>query len=197
MAQFNAQEDLSKDLMHLYDEAPFSFADVVLKCESFTINAHKCILSARSPVFSTMFKNEMRESQENVVEISDLDILTLRTMLIYIYTGNVDDLSMSNTQNLLYAAVKYQLMGLKKMCIAHLKSTVSNQNVLNVLVLGDIYDQDLKNFALNFICNKVSTFSLLEITEKWKHLQMEKSALACEVLISLVTALEEKVRILS
>ncbi|GFY65537.1 hypothetical protein TNIN_216811 [Trichonephila inaurata madagascariensis] len=111
-------------------------------------------------------------------------------MLIYIYTGNIDDLTTSNTENLLYAADKYQLMGLKKVCFQHLKSTVSDKNVLNVLVLGDIYDHDLKDFAMNYICNKVTKFSLMENTEEWKRLLIDKSELAIEVLISLVKVRE-------
>ncbi|GFR02800.1 speckle-type POZ protein [Trichonephila clavata] len=182
MARNKSLENLSEDLMHLLDEASSSFSDVVLKCQFLTIPAHKNILSARSPVFSAMFKNEMREKQENVVEISDLDFSTLRTMLFYIYTGNTDDLTKSNVQDILYAADKYQLAGLKDICYEHSKSTASDENVLNILVLGDMHDQDLKDFAMNFICNKVARFSLLENTEEWKRLQMEKSSLAFEVL---------------
>ncbi|GFR24734.1 speckle-type POZ protein A [Trichonephila clavata] len=187
-------KDLSKDLLHLFNEASASFADVVLKCESFTVPVHKNILAARSPVFSAMFKNDMRESQEKTVDISDIGISVLRVMLVYIYTGNTEDINMSNAQDLLYAAEKYQLMRLKKVCAEYLKSNASDQNVLNLLVLGDLHDQDLRDFAVNFICYKVAEFSVLENTEEWKRLQTEKPSLAMEILISLVKAREKKVK---
>lgn len=194
MNELNSLKDLSKDLMNLFEEASSSFADVVLKCESFTIPAHKNILSARSPVFATMFKNDMRESQEKAVDISDIGISVLRTVLVYIYTGNADDLTISNAPDLLFAADKYQLMILKKVCSEYLKDNANDKNVLNLLVLEHLYDQDLKDFAINFICNKVAEFSILENTEEWKRLHKEQSTLAMEVLISLVKARDKKLK---
>ncbi|GFY45129.1 speckle-type POZ protein-like B [Trichonephila inaurata madagascariensis] len=194
MNEFNSLKDLSTDLMHLFDEASSLFADVELKCGSFTIPAHKGILAARSPVFSAMFKNKMRESRERTVDITDIDFWVLRTMLVYIYTGNTDDITMSSVQDLLYAADKYQLTRLKNICSEYLKSNVTDQNVLYVLVLGDFFDQKLKDFAIKFICNKVAEFSILETTQEWKRLRKERAELAMEVLVSLVKARDKKLR---
>ncbi|GFS60099.1 speckle-type POZ protein [Trichonephila clavipes] len=194
MGDYQSLKDLSKDLLHLFNEASASFADVVLKCESFNVPVHKNILAARSPVFSAMFKNDMKESQEKTVDISDIGISVLRSMLVYIYTGNTEDINMSNAVDLLFAADKYQLMKLKKVCVEYLKINASDQNVLNLLVLGDLHDQDLKDFAVNFICHKVAEFSVLENTEEWKRLQTEKPSLAMEILISLVKARDKKVK---
>ncbi|GFR22716.1 speckle-type POZ protein A [Trichonephila clavata] len=194
MGDIQSLKDLSKDLLHLFTAASASFADVVLKCESFTVPVHKNILAARSPVFSAMFKNDMRESQEKTVDISDIGFSVLRIMLVYIYTGNTEDVNMSNAVDILFAADKYQLMRLKKVCAEYLKSNASGQNILNLLVLGDLHDQDLKDFAVNFICHKVAEFSVLENTGEWKRLQMEKPSLAMEILISLVKARDKKVK---
>ncbi|PRD23624.1 UNVERIFIED_CONTAM: Tdpoz3 [Trichonephila clavipes] len=166
--------------MHLFDETSSSFADVELKCGLFTIPAHKGILAARSPVFYAMFKNEMRESWKVTVDMSDVSIWTLRTMLIYIYTGNTENLTMSNAQDILYAADKYRLTKLKNICSEYLKSNVNDQNVLNLLEFGDFLDQELKEFAMNFICNKVAEFSILENTQEWKRLRKEQTELAME-----------------
>ncbi|GFR02798.1 hypothetical protein TNCT_457181 [Trichonephila clavata] len=64
ISEQNSLKDLSKDLMNLFGEASSSFAGVVFKCESFTITAHKNMLAVRSPVFSSMYKNEMRERKK-------------------------------------------------------------------------------------------------------------------------------------
>ncbi|GFY45130.1 speckle-type POZ protein-like [Trichonephila inaurata madagascariensis] len=194
MNEFNSLKDLSTDLMHLFDEASSSFADVELKCESFTIPAHKGILASRSPVFSAMFKNEMRESRETTVYITDISISTLRTMLAYIYTSRINDITMSNAQDLLYAADKYQLTRLKNICSEYLKNNVSDQNVLNLLEFGDFFDRESKEFAMNFICNKVAEFSILENTQEWKRLRKEQTELAMEVLVSLVKARDKKLK---
>ncbi|GFU37432.1 speckle-type POZ protein B [Nephila pilipes] len=189
--EFNSLKNLSEDMMHLFDEGS-SFADVVLECESFSVPAHKSILSARSPVFSAMFKTEMKESREETVDIIDMDISVLQTMLVYIYSGNTDGLSMSNAHDLLFAADKYQLIELKKVCSKFLRSNANDQNILNILVFGYLHDLDLKDFAVSFICNEVEDFSVLENSEEWKRLCEEISTLAIEVSVAFIKTKEEK-----
>ncbi|GFT05880.1 speckle-type POZ protein-like B [Nephila pilipes] len=178
--------ELSNDLSRLLDPKTASFVDVHLKCGSVAIPAHKNILSMRSPVFSAMFSSEMKESRKNEVDITDVDVPVLRMMLKYVYTGKVENLTVSSAGDLLFAADKYQLKGLKTRCSDYLKSTVSIQNVLGILSLGDLLDPDLKMFAMDFICEKCDEFPALEKTKEWKNLQKEKSSLAFEVLTSLV-----------
>ncbi|GFS72389.1 speckle-type POZ protein [Nephila pilipes] len=178
--------ELSNDLSRLLDPETASFVDVHLKCGSVAIPAHKSILSMRSPVFSAMFSSEMEETRQNEVNITDVDVPVLRMMLKYVYTGKVENLTVSSAGDLLYAADKYQLKGLKTRCSDYLKSTVSIENVLGILSLGDLLDPDLKMFAMDFICEKCDEFPDLERTEEWKNLQKEKVPLAFEVLTSLV-----------
>ncbi|GFT17696.1 speckle-type POZ protein-like B [Nephila pilipes] len=178
--------ELSKDLERLLDPETASFEDVHLKCGSVAIPAHKNILSMRSPVFSAMFSSEMEETRKNEVDITDVDVPVLRMMLKYVYTGKVENLTVSLAGDLLFAADKYLLKGLKSLCSDYLKSTISIQNVLGILSLGDLHDPDLKMFAMDFICEKCDEFPALEKTEEWKNLQKEKVPLAFEVLTSLV-----------
>ncbi|GFU17600.1 speckle-type POZ protein [Nephila pilipes] len=145
----------------------------------------------RSPVFSAMFSSEMEESRKNKVDITDVDVTALRLMLKYVYTGKVENLTVSSAGDLLYAADKYQLKGLKTRCSDYLKSTVSIENVLGILSLGDLLDPDLKMFAMDFICEKCDEFQALEKTEEWKNLQNEKLPLAFEVLTSLSKSKEK------
>ncbi|GFY77202.1 hypothetical protein TNIN_496171 [Trichonephila inaurata madagascariensis] len=182
MNDFNSLNNLSTDLMHLFENA--SLADVELKCESFTIPVHKFILAARSPVFSEMFKNEMTESRKKTVDITDIGFSVLRTMLVYIYTGRINDLTMSNAQDLLYAAHKYQLTSLKNICSEYLKNNMNDQNVLKLLEFGNCFDQNLKDFAMSFIYNKAD-FSILEKTQEWQRFRKEQTELAMEV-VSLI-----------
>ncbi|GFY77201.1 speckle-type POZ protein A [Trichonephila inaurata madagascariensis] len=185
MSQFNLLRDFTLDLVHLFDETSSSEVDVDLKCGPYTIPAHKGILASRSPVFSAMFKNEMRESRETTVYITDISISTLRTMLAYIYTGRTNDLTMSNAQDLLYAAHKYQLVRLKNICSEFLKNNMNDQNVLRLLEFGNCFDRDLKDFAMSFIYNKVEEFSILEKTQEWQRFRKEQTELAMEV-VSLI-----------
>lgn len=54
-----------------------------------SFRVHKAILSARSPVFEAMFEHDMRENEENSVEITDVAAEVLEKLLGYIYTGKV------------------------------------------------------------------------------------------------------------
>ncbi|GFS95678.1 hypothetical protein NPIL_130671, partial [Nephila pilipes] len=89
--QLKFLNELSNDLERLLDLKNASFADVHLKCGSVAIPAHKNILSMRSPVFSAMFSSEMKETLQNEVNITDVDVPALRMMLKYVYTGKVEN----------------------------------------------------------------------------------------------------------
>ncbi|GIY40626.1 speckle-type POZ protein-like B [Caerostris extrusa] len=106
--------ELSNDFLHLLDQGVSSFADVNLKCGSVTVPAHKNILAARSPVFAAMFATEMRENLTNVVDITDLEVSALRNMLTFMYSGRIENLTAASAGDLLFAADKYQLQGLKQ-----------------------------------------------------------------------------------
>ncbi|KAF8782013.1 Speckle-type POZ protein-like B like protein [Argiope bruennichi] len=138
-----------------------------------------------------MFSNPMKESHKNEVSVIDIDETTVRNLLIYIYTGTISDLTDSSAADLLFAADKYQLQDLKTLCCDFLKNTMSLQNVLNILVLGELHSDDLKSFAIEYICNKCTNFSTIEELEEWKTLRKQRSALAMDVLTSLIKSREE------
>lgn len=65
------------------------FSDVVLCVDSQQFQAHKSILSVRSPVFAAMFSHDTKELQQNLVEISDMTSKVMNALLNFIYTGGV------------------------------------------------------------------------------------------------------------
>ncbi|KAF8788326.1 Speckle-type POZ protein like [Argiope bruennichi] len=121
----------------------------------------------------------MKESHKNEVNFTDIEASVLQAMLVYMYTGKYGNLTASS------AADKYQLQDLKRICCDVLKDTASHQNVLKVLVLGDLHSDDLKTFATDYICKHHAKFALIETTEEWKSLQKGRPGLVNDVLISL------------
>ena len=65
-------------------------SDLVLVCQGEEIKAHRCILSARSPVFSAMLQSNMLESINSKIKIDDADKDVLKEMLWYMYKCEVD-----------------------------------------------------------------------------------------------------------
>ena len=68
--------------------------DVKIICDGKTFECHKLVLSCRSDVFKTMFKNEsdMAEANSGEVEIKDVDEETMETFLYFIYNDKIGNL---------------------------------------------------------------------------------------------------------
>ncbi|KAF8771083.1 TD and POZ domain-containing protein 3 [Argiope bruennichi] len=64
-------------------------SDTKLQTATETFPAHKIILSSRSPVFKAMFTNNMKETNNNCVQIEDLDADTVRRLLLFLYSDNL------------------------------------------------------------------------------------------------------------
>ncbi|CAL1268426.1 unnamed protein product [Larinioides sclopetarius] len=186
--------ELASDFERLLKPKATDFTDVNLKCENASFSVHKNILSVRSSVFAAMFTTGVKEKRENKVNISDISPQVLKTMLIYIYTGKTGELSVQSAGELLFAADKYQLQALKRVCSDYLKSFVSVENALNTLVLGHLHDNELKVFAMDFICNSREEFEVLEKTTEWTNLREKRPSLAMDVLTSMVKSKDKKLK---
>ncbi|MFT7808616.1 speckle-type POZ protein-like A isoform X1, partial [Arapaima gigas] len=127
------------------------FTDCSLYVGGQEFKAHKSILAARSPVFNAMFEHEMEESKKNRVDISDVDPDVFKEMMGFIYTGKAPNLD-KMADNLLAAADKYALERLKVMCEEALCSSLSVENVADILILADLHSaEQLKAQAIDFI----------------------------------------------
>jgi speckle-type POZ protein len=104
--------------------------------DGVTLSVHKLILIARSPVFLKMLTSNMKEAATNTVEVDDLDSTTMRELLRFIYCGEVQDLK-ENVKDLIYAAEKYEVNQLKEICIEELAANVSEENVIETLIIAD------------------------------------------------------------
>jgi len=83
--------------------------DVVLLVGELSFSAHRCLLSARSPVFAALFNGAMKE-----VRIHDTDPATFRVFLEFLYTGT---LVLANRSDQLFVmAQKYEVETLMELC---------------------------------------------------------------------------------
>ena len=128
-------EILAKDLTDLYLSKEMS--DVQIKCGNQTFDAHKFILSARSPVFSRMLQSEMKEKGSGLVDLGDASPNMVSELLKFIYTGsccvNDNEPDPQIVFYLLQAADKYELENLKDMCQYALISTLTPENSMQVI----------------------------------------------------------------
>ncbi|GIX92484.1 protein roadkill [Caerostris extrusa] len=156
------------------DEVP---SDVRLKSKTGSFLAHKLILGAHSPVFEAMFATEESES----VDLHDLEHDTVRRMLQYVYTGDVEELDWEDARRLYSAADTYEVLPLKDRCSSHLKADLRPANACEALVLSDLHqDADMKRAALDFV---LEHFQDVMQSDGWKVLVDTNPKLAAETML--------------
>ncbi|XP_015925184.2 speckle-type POZ protein B-like [Parasteatoda tepidariorum] len=152
--------------------------DVVLKCDSFTLKAHKSILSIQSPVFEAMFTSPILKNKQDTAVVEDVDPSVLQAMVSFMYSGQVKVGSESIIYDLLHAAEKYRIDALKEGCIEYLQHILSPENAVKILEVSNVFDQQLKSHCLDYIKNE---FKSVKSTKDWKDLKQKNRILALEV----------------
>ena len=103
------------------------------------VHAQKGVLVAQSEYFRAMFRNDMKEARENVVEVRDCSRHLLMLFLEYLYTRSIfhleDDLE--NTMELYALAHRYQAVDLCKRCVEAIEKCLTKQNYVNLLLKAD------------------------------------------------------------
>jgi len=120
------------------------------------LSAHKCILMARSPVFSAMFTYTMAESASSTVTMPDFEPPVVREMLHFMYTDTCSssDIYAEHGVALLCMALKYQVLGMVGQCEAYFCSQLSEETAVSLLMLADTYSATgLKQKTLQFIAH--------------------------------------------
>ncbi|GBM89277.1 TD and POZ domain-containing protein 3 [Araneus ventricosus] len=168
---------LKDDWLALYNEGILS--DAKLKTATETFPVHKLVLSARSPVFKSMFTTDMREKTHNCVDIDDLDADTVRRMLKFMYSDTLDNLEYENAKRLYFAADKYNIVSLRLRCSNFLKQNLLQSNCSDVLLLAKKHqDKDLVNAVEDYIAKNDES---VLFSDEWKDLEENHPRLTTEV----------------
>lgn len=101
-----------------------------------SLKAHKVVLCARSPVFYKMFTTYMQDAKKSSIDLPDINSNTIKEFLRFIYCNEVQNLE-TVALELLFIAEKYQVEPLKQLCARHIETKLSEQNVLDVIVIAD------------------------------------------------------------
>jgi speckle-type POZ protein len=133
-------------------------ADVRFLVGGQTFAAHRCVLSARSPVFNAQLFGAMREGTvtQDYVQIDDTLPLVFKTLLHFIYTDTLpeadgeDEAAMA--QHLLEAADRYDMQRLKMICEGKLCRHIDVSTVATTLALAEQHHcQGLKDACFQFL----------------------------------------------
>jgi len=156
---------LVTDIKSLLDKADL-FSDFRIVCGGLMLPCHEAILRARSPVFDSMFQQDMKESSSRELSIEDVQNDTVEAMLEYIYTGGVTK-KVKNESELVYVADKYELPGLLELCF-HKLNEVDESMVIDILILADRHKlEDFKKVLMHrILMNKARFVQMKEFVTK-------------------------------
>ncbi|CAN6287629.1 unnamed protein product [Urochloa humidicola] len=171
--------DLHKHLGYLLQTE--KGADVVFDVAGQTFAAHRCVLAARSPVFSAELFGVMKESDTGgVVRIDDMEAKVFKALLYFVYTdlfpekaseegeGDLEEDVLS--QHLLVAADRYNLERLKLLCEKKLCEYIEVDTVASILALAEQHHcHGLKKVCFDFLSSPANLKAVVA-SDGFKHL---------------------------
>lgn len=130
-----------------------------------------------------MFRNNLKESQEGIVDIVDVETPVLEKLIHYIYTGNLTVETMKSVCNIYKAAHKYSIEALKQRCIHFIKGNLKIDQACEVLIMADLYqDSELKLFVMTYIIYRKEFM----LSNQWLTFSKDHPSLAQEVFLLFV-----------
>ena len=120
-----------------------------------------------------MLTNNMKESKDNFVNVPDYGSGLMSEVLRFIYCNKVENLT-AIAHKLNYAAEKYQLDGLKELCLEKIILSLSSENVLKSLVIANRVSnaKDLSDHCINHIIS-FNLNEALPASKEWKDLPQD------------------------
>ncbi|XP_002160977.2 kelch-like protein 5 [Hydra vulgaris] len=114
------------------------FTDIILVAGCKKIPAHKVIISSLCSYFSAMFRNELSESQQQVVTINNVDPDALEALINYAYTSKIE-IRVDNVENILASACLLQVTDVRDACCTFMKSQLHPSNCLGIRAFADAH----------------------------------------------------------
>ncbi|XGW13158.1 hypothetical protein V3C99_013636, partial [Haemonchus contortus] len=168
--------EVTKDLESIFKDAKLSDFTIVVGDKEIPV--HKVVLSARSPVFAAMLEPHTEEAKTNRVVLEDIDYEVMHELLMYMYSGRSPNIQQMGLE-LLAAADRFQLPGLKDMADHVLRSGLIVDTACKFLVYADMYNSaELKNEAVKFIAQNIN--SVIQ-TDTWAELTRDHGCLVTEI----------------
>jgi speckle-type POZ protein len=171
-------------------------ADVVFEVGGETIAAHRCVLAARSSVFSAELFGPMMEGNAAsvVVRIEDMDAEVFKALLHFVYTGSLPGALKEDEdvtyQHLLVASDRYGVERLKLICEEKLCEYVNVGSAAIILALAEQHHcEGLKKACFGFLAAPANLRAVVA-TDGFQHLSKSCPSLMVEVITMSCALLE-------
>lgn len=170
------------------------FTDIKIIVEKKTFNCHRIVLSIMSPYFNAMFVSGMRECQDGVVHLQNVESESFEKILKFIYGGQ-DVIDTENVDSLLQASVMLQIKCLQDRCEEYMIEKLDSENSIGAWKLAQGHGcSSLAERAFQFILHYFEPISksddflaidcdeLLQIIDN-NNLNVKNEELVCEAVM--------------
>ena len=170
------------------------FTDIKIIVDKTTFNCHRIVLSIMSPYFSAMFVSGMRECQDGVVHLQNVESESFEKILKFIYGGQ-DVIDTENVDSLLQASVMLQIKCLQDRCEEYMIEKLDSENSIGAWKLAQGHGcSSLAERAFQFILHYFEPISksddflaidcdeLLQIIDN-NNLNVKNEKLVCEAVM--------------
>ncbi|XP_071096703.1 BTB/POZ domain-containing protein 6-like isoform X2 [Haliotis cracherodii] len=135
--------------LRMLDTEDFCDVTFLLGSEKQVVRAHRYVLVSRSCVFHAMFCGPLAEKGE--VTITDIAADIFKEFLRYVYTDKAS-INTETVTGLMYTSRKYSLDALYDLCVKFLETSLSEDNVCQILEECHGYEElDLEQKALKIL----------------------------------------------
>lgn len=122
-------DDILSKLNLFRREAAFTDAILCVGNEEFPV--HRNVLAVSSPYFKAMFSSDLRESREAKVLFNEISPLTLRRLVDYAYSGQLE-VTQENAQELLAAGSLFEYPAIVDICCKFLHKQLHPSNCIGI-----------------------------------------------------------------
>lgn len=116
------------------------FSDFALVCGNQKVKVHKFVLAEKSLVFHSLLT-----AYESMTELdleNEYSIEVVQDLVNFLYNKNLESLD-KNALKLIYAASKFGLDDLQKMCLTAISKNLKLENALDTLAAGHLFGEKL------------------------------------------------------
>lgn len=164
-----------------------SGADVVFEAGGETFPVHRCVLAARSPVFSVELFGSMKEGSANdLVRIDGMEAQVFKALLCFVYTDSLPEMGKEEEdamcQHLLVTADTYNMERMKLVCEDKLCKHINVGTVVNILALAELHGcPGLKTACIHFLSSPANLRAAMA-SDGFEHLSTTCPSVAKELI---------------
>lgn len=106
-----------------------------------------------------MFVDDRKEKTETFLKINDADLIAVKALVKYIYTG-VIILTKDNVEQMLCTSDLFQIEWVKKQCIRFLKQSLNSTNCFRIRKFAGMVIMKFPGICSAYICKCLLSFQI-------------------------------------